>query len=48
MPIIKKPFSLAPLNDNPCVLTAGTPPAMSITGGFSHKGGFPTIKWSIF
>ncbi len=47
MPIIKKPFSLAPLNDNPCVLTGGVAPAMSITGGFSHKGGFPTIKWSI-
>lgn len=47
MPIIKKPFSLAPLNDNPAVLTATTPPQVSISGGFSHKGGFPTIKFSI-
>ena len=47
MPIIKKPFTLAPLNDNPAVLTQTVAPAVSISGGFSHKGGFPTIKFSI-
>jgi len=48
MPIIKKPFSLAPLNDNPAVLSAGTAASqLSVAGGFSHKGGFPTIKFSI-
>ena len=47
MPIIKKPFTLAPLNDNPAVLTQTAAPAVSISGGFSHKGGFPTIKFSI-
>ncbi len=47
MPIIKKPFSLAPLNDNPAVLTENTLPNMKVSGGFSSKGGFPTIKFSI-
>lgn len=46
MPIIKKPFSLAPLNDNPVVLSAATDD-LSLSGGFSHKQGFPTIKYSI-
>ena len=46
MPVIKKPFTLAPLNDNPVVLS-GSNTAMSIQGGFSHKQGFPTIKFSI-
>jgi len=48
MPIIKKPFTLAPLNDNPVnianVVAGGT---NKITGGFSHKNGFPTIKFSV-
>lgn len=43
MPITKKHFSLAPLNDNPVNIDAGG----NITGGFSHKDGYPTIKWSI-
>ena len=46
MPIIKKPFSLAPLNDNPVVLTADGNDLV-LSGGFSHKQGFPTIKFSI-
>lgn len=46
MPIIKKPFSLSPLNDNPAVLSNSTDD-ITITGGFSHKQGFPTIKFSI-
>ena len=46
MPIIKKPFSLAPLNDNPVVMTASGDDLV-ITGGFTHKGGFPTLKYSI-
>jgi len=47
MPIIKKPFSLSPLNDNPLVLSQADATTINITGGFSHKGGFPTIKFSI-
>ena len=43
MPIIKKPFSLAPLNDNPAVISGTN----VITGGLSHKDGFPTIKFSV-
>lgn len=43
MPVVKKHFSLSPLNDNPVVITGGT----TITGGMSHKDGFPTIKFSI-
>ncbi len=46
MPVIKKPFTLAPLNDNPVVLS-GSNTSMTIQGGFSHKQGFPTIKFSI-
>jgi len=46
MPIIKKPFTLAPLNDNPVVLT-GNGDNMTVSGGFSHKQGFPTVKFSI-
>ena len=46
MPIIKKPFSLSPLNDNPVVCSNSTDDIV-ITGGFSHKQGFPTIKFSI-
>ena len=44
MPIIKKPFTLSPLNDNPCVLSGD---GLSVSGGFSHKQGFPTIKFSM-
>ncbi len=51
MPIIKKHFSLSPLNDNPAKISgtaAGAGGAMgSVTGGFSHKDGFPTVKFSI-
>ena len=42
MPIVKKHFSLSPLNDNPVVMTGN-----NIAGGMSHKDGFPTIKFSI-
>ncbi len=42
MPIVKKHFSLSPLNDNPVVMNGA-----NITGGMSHKDGFPTIKFSI-
>jgi len=42
MPLLKKHFSLSPLNDNPVVFDGA-----SITGGLSHKDGFPTIKFSI-
>lgn len=42
MPIIKKHFSLSPLNDNPVVMSGN-----NITGGMSHKDGFPTIKFSV-
>lgn len=44
MPIIKKPFTLSPLNDNPVVLSGD---GLSVSGGFSHKQGFPTIKFSM-
>ena len=47
MPIIKKPFSLSPLNDNPAVISSVETDNLSVVGGFSHKGGFPTIKFSI-
>lgn len=43
MPVKKLNFSIAPLNDNPAQATAGG----SITNGFSHKNGFPTIKFTI-
>lgn len=45
MPVIKKHFSLSPLNDNPAQINdAGAP---VITNGLSHKDGFPTIRFSI-
>lgn len=51
MPIIKKHFSLSPLNDNPANVSASTAgggnPLGNITGGFSSKDGYPTIKFSI-
>lgn len=43
MPIIKKPFTISPLNDNPVVLSS----AQLVSGGFSHRDGFPTIKFSV-
>jgi len=43
MPLIKKHFSLAPQNDNPVVISG----ADAISGGFSHKDGQPTIKFSV-
>ena len=43
MPIIKKPFTLSPLNDNPVVLASD----FTVSGGFSHKDGFPTVKFSV-
>ena len=45
MPIIKKHFSIAPLNDNPAVLSNAAAPVIS--GGLSHKDGFPTVKFSV-
>ena len=42
MPTKKLNFSLAPINDN-AVLLSGT----KLTQGYSHKNGFPTIKFSI-
>lgn len=42
MPTKKLNFSLAPINDNPTNVDAG-----NITDGYSHKNGFPTIKFSI-
>ena len=48
MPIIKKPFTLAPLNDNPVNIAGVDSNGFNkITGGFSHKNGFPTIKFSV-
>ncbi len=47
MPIIKKHFSLSPTNDNPVVLSVSGADDMTLSGGFSHKQGFPTIKFSI-
>ena len=48
MPIIKKPFTLAPLNDNPVNIAGVDATGFNkITGGFSHKNGFPTIKFSV-
>lgn len=44
MPSKKLNFSLAPINDNP---TSGTGSTTSVDNGFSHKNGFPTIKFSI-
>lgn len=46
MPIIKKPFILAPLNDNPAVISVNGA-NLNVSGGFSHKAGFPTVKFSL-
>ena len=43
MPSKKLNFSLAPINDNPVNAESAT----KISSGFSHKNGFPTIKFSI-
>ena len=45
MPIVKKHFSLSPLNDNP--LSIGNQAVPVLTNGFSHRDGFPTVKFSI-
>jgi len=42
MPVKKLNFSLSPINDNPTTLQGG-----NISDGFSHKNGFPTVKFSI-
>lgn len=42
MPLIKKHFSLSPLNDSPVIVSANV-----VQGGFSHKDGFPTIRFSL-
>jgi len=42
MPSKKLNFSLSPINDNP-VSVSGT----TLANGFTHKNGFPTIKFSI-
>lgn len=42
MPTKKLNFSLSPINDNPTNVSAG-----NITDGYSHKSGFPTMKFSI-
>lgn len=42
MPTKKLNFSLAPINDNPTNVSGA-----DITDGYSHKNGFPTIKFSI-
>ncbi len=44
MPLRKVNFSIAPLNDNPAQFDAGT---TNILNGYSHKNGFPTIRFSI-
>tara|TARA_R110002153_G_scaffold274315_1_gene448474 strand:- start:15601 stop:17142 length:1542 start_codon:yes stop_codon:yes gene_type:complete len=43
MPTKKLNFSLSPINDNPVSVSA----ANAITQGYTHKNGFPTIKFSI-
>lgn len=43
MPVKKLNFSFAPINDNPVSLDGSG----NIANGFSHKNGFPTIKFSI-
>jgi hypothetical protein len=43
MPVLKKHFSISPLNDNPMNILA----ASVISGGFSHRDGFPTIRFSL-
>ena len=42
MPVKKLNFSLAPINDNPVKSSGAT-----VVNGFSHKNGFPTVKFSI-
>ena len=42
MPTKKLNFSISPVNDNPVLVSGAT-----FTNGFSHKNGFPTIKWTI-
>lgn len=42
MPTKKLNFSLSPINDNPTNVVGG-----NITDGYSHKSGFPTMKFSI-
>ena len=42
MPLLKKHFSLSPLNDSPVVVSGNV-----VQGGFSHKDGFPTIRFSL-
>tara|TARA_R110000822_G_scaffold298531_2_gene421307 strand:- start:80 stop:1582 length:1503 start_codon:yes stop_codon:yes gene_type:complete len=42
MPSKKINFSLAPINDNPTNVSTG-----NIVDGYSHKAGFPTMKFSI-
>ena len=43
MPVLKKHFSISPLNDNPMNIIGGS----VISGGFSHRDGFPTIRFSL-
>ena len=43
MPVLKKHFSISPLNDNPLNIIGGS----VMSGGFSHRDGFPTIRFSI-
>jgi len=42
MPLLKKHFSLSPLNDSPVIVNNNI-----VQGGFSHKDGFPTIRFSL-
>jgi len=42
MPTKKLNFSISPVNDNPVLVSGAT-----VVNGFSHKNGFPTIKWTI-
>tara|TARA_R110000823_G_scaffold239821_8_gene364959 strand:+ start:2934 stop:4463 length:1530 start_codon:yes stop_codon:yes gene_type:complete len=42
MPLLKKHFSLSPLNDSPVIVSGNV-----VQGGFSHKDGFPTIRFSL-
>ena len=43
MPVLKKHFSISPLNDNPMNIIGGS----VVSGGFSHRDGFPTIRFSL-
>ena len=42
MPSKKLNFSVSPINDNPVLVSGAT-----VINGFSHKNGFPTMKFSI-